>query len=357
MPIQVGGNLVATMEDLQELEIILDRVSKQVEVAARPAVHGLAGDVHLLQMDLKALTAQVDRLQHSVNQLETGLGIIAKAVEHGERLLDRINGEFVRGIALLQQVNIRLNERKQAENKGWNDILDALARQMLQFKSYHMAILSALDEYQANIATLTQLEKDSVGKVELAMQVASEAVRQVGDLVSGEVMTIVNTFHDYMAQKECYVQQEQLAFERLFDAQEQMRMHMESIKQSSAELTQIGEALRDYQGNQITLMEKRYMQVLNNRAAALLQRGEYTAATSLLEEARTLNVQDPAICVNLGLAYMRQGQAARAEQMFQWALSLAPDMPEACNSLATLYLELLNFVKLMSHPSMLPRQL
>ena len=68
MPVQISGNSVATEEDLEELESIIDRLERQVEQVAGAGTQGLARDVESLRSEVDVLMARVSKLQNSVNE-------------------------------------------------------------------------------------------------------------------------------------------------------------------------------------------------------------------------------------------------------------------------------------------------
>lgn len=340
MPVQIGGNSVATEEELDDLESDLDRVLDRLKVLeARIGTHSLAGDVESLKGEMEALKALTDKLQKSVDDLGTSLGTVADTIERNYGVLTRVNEELASGNTWLQQATTRLGEQAQAEIKYQAERSEAVARQMAQNKSYHVAILLALDEYRSNLASLMQLEQDSARNIEHALQGVSEVILETRDLVREEISAMTGMLRERAGQQERQAQQASAAFGRLAGVQEQICGHAENMAGAAASLAQRCVAVEDYQRDQLALIRKRRAQEFNNDAVVLLQRGEYVTAVNLLEEALSLEKCDPAIYVNLGRAYACLGQTAKASQTLQAALAFAAEAPAVHNGLALLCLE------------------
>ena len=67
---------------------------------------------------------------------------------------------------------------------------------------------------------------------------------------------------------------------------------------------------------------------------AYLQQGNYNLARDKLERALKQNPRDPDVHTSLGLLYDRTGDARSADQHFREALRLAPDKPDVSNNYA-----------------------
>jgi tetratricopeptide (TPR) repeat protein len=77
---------------------------------------------------------------------------------------------------------------------------------------------------------------------------------------------------------------------------------------------------------------------LTSQAKDALAKGATREAIGLYEQAVPLNPKDEDLHYNLGLAYARAGEAAKAEQHYRQALELLPDYPEAHNNFGNLLL-------------------
>ena len=339
MPVQISGNSVATEEDLEELESVIDRLGRQIEQIIPVGTRDLAREVESLRGELDVLKAQVGKLQKSLNELEASLGTIADTTERNNTALNNVTEELARGNAWLQQANARLAEQVQVETQRQSEMSETFARQIAQNKSYHVALLLALDEYRSGLASLTQLEQDLTRSIERSLQSVAEAILQTRDLVREEISAMTGTLGERIHQQERRAQQEAAAFERLARVQEQICGHAEDVERASSALAKSGAAAEGYQRDQLALVWKRRAQELNNEAVMLVQRKEHATAVTLLEEAIALDGCDPALYVNLGRACACLGQAAKAEQALQAALAFAPDAPAVHNGLAVLYLE------------------
>ena len=80
------------------------------------------------------------------------------------------------------------------------------------------------------------------------------------------------------------------------------------------------------------------VECLTDLGTIYLKSGMLEKARELLEKALSLGRKDSALYSNLALVYARQGDDMRAEQWYQEALKIEPDLIEALTNLGHLYL-------------------
>jgi len=84
--------------------------------------------------------------------------------------------------------------------------------------------------------------------------------------------------------------------------------------------------------------DARLAEAIKMQGEALLVKGDYTAALSMLLEARKMRPDDPYLLNSLGLCYMGKNRDDLAVPVFKEALNLKPDYTEALNNLGAAYL-------------------
>jgi type IV pilus assembly protein PilF len=87
----------------------------------------------------------------------------------------------------------------------------------------------------------------------------------------------------------------------------------------------------------------RMAEAVKTQGDAFLLQGDYTAALSMLLEARKMRPNDPYLLNSLGLAYMGKSRDDLAIPAFKQALDLKPDYTEALNNLGAAYLRQKNW--------------
>jgi tetratricopeptide (TPR) repeat protein len=353
MPAMISGTRVATPEDINRLETWLSNVATGLSKLQDDTNTRFADHTQRLNSLTAAFNTQklhLDKLSTDLQNLDTAL---KEAVQDTEQTLDGIVGEIQQSDSLLKETNQYLsahgdkieqiattaNRQANAETARRLDLEKRLEEMLGVQKSQYTALRQAFSDLQAKLVELAVAEKMGAEMVERSIRVLRDTVTQVQDQTQSDLTRTSQAVQEYTRAKNERAKQEADVYARLISIQEQMHARLESIETVAGLQALSGTQSQEHQQDLMHLERAWQANELNQEAALLLRRGDYSTAVLLLEQAIELSPQDLALQTNLAHAWSKTGQIERAESLLLATLEIEPGTAPVHNQLGVLYLE------------------
>lgn len=352
MPVRIADEWVASRDDFRGLDNRINELSRNLSDAQSEARKQAQENQQRIRTVETTITQQISRIdklttnltnldqafQQAVNTIEQTLDTITAELSKTGDYLVEMNTYLQSGADRLEQISASVRDQAQTETSQRKVLTGSLTQYREQQSVLAAALQDAFHQVHKQLTTLVEIEKDGAQLVDESLSQVRAVLVNLQDQTQHDLGRLADEIDQASQARQQRSDVENQSLAQLVHQQEQLNACLALVQAASAQLVTTVGQLENSQHAAVDKARQLQAQEMNLMAAGLVERGEYKAAQSVLEQAVGYVPDDPALMTNLAVALMKNGQLSRAEELLTRVVQIAPQFSAALNQYGLLYL-------------------
>jgi Flp pilus assembly protein TadD len=353
MPINLSGYMVATAEDITEIENKITRVrnfTNEINKTFQQRYEDQAAQLKNLDSQIAEQKTRAEKLDAELKRLDQAL---ITAVQDFDQTFLEIEEEVKQSTGYLGEIDQSLarsndfmgkvlettqdqikegKEKRDQVNERYKDVLT-------QLKVEQDSLHQTFSLIQEDLKSILKAEEDGARQIERSIRMLHDAVIQAQSQTQDDLFRNSQAIQDFSQQKQENSGIVQGHYKALEELQEKIQDQLDAILLISKDVAASSSQAENHERVMLSQGNEEQSTRLNRQAMELIRRGDSISALPLLEKASQLTPQNENIKINLSLVYRKSGKFEQAQSLLVDLIGHTPDQVSALNELGALLLE------------------